>query len=249
MILTLWYTHVPIHAIDINKATCCRVALNLVELEIISVAEVTVSALFLAVHTLARFATIQFNFGVVFAHHGFSESQTSPERIVRGVVDGLYPRAGFARHSQGRYPGVSQPVVIRAPLIPPHFFDRGILAVVSLAWKRKILHTSATNRDTAGPTSEVVTAIPDSVGQRKMSAFSTCGRGVSRQDGFYNDGAFGTNPHKIIYIPSIRIHYYMYDTSIYIIRSIPYVCIKDRHSYLDSCSKGSTVITHRQFDQ
>ena len=94
-----------------------------------SVAEVRVPALFLAVHTPARFATIQFNFGVVLARHGFSERRTSPEMMVRCVFGGLYPRSRLARDSQGRYPGVSQPEVIRAPLIPTHFSDRRILAV------------------------------------------------------------------------------------------------------------------------
>ena len=77
--------------------------------------------MFLAERTLARFATMQFNFGVVLARHEFSESQTSPEMMVRGVFGSLYPRSGFARRSQGRCPGVFQPVVIRAPLIPPNF--------------------------------------------------------------------------------------------------------------------------------
>ena len=47
------------------------------------------------------------------------------------VFGGLYPRSGLARHSQGRSPGMSQPVVIRTPLTPPHFFDRRTLAVES----------------------------------------------------------------------------------------------------------------------
>ena len=84
---------------------------------------------FLAVHTPARFATLQLNFGVVLARHGFSERRTSPEIMVRCVFGGLYPRSRLARDSQSRYPGVSQPVVIRASLIPPHFSDRHILAV------------------------------------------------------------------------------------------------------------------------
>ena len=76
-----------------------------------SVAEVRVPALFLAVHTPVRFATIQLNFGVVLARHGFSERRTSPA-MVRCVFGGLYPRSRPSRDSQGRYPGVSQPEVI-----------------------------------------------------------------------------------------------------------------------------------------
>ena len=99
--------------------------------------------------------------------------------MVRCVFGGLYPRSGLARPSQGRCPGVSQPVEIRAPLIPPRFSDRRTLAVASfiyhhrteLVWKRKTSHTSATNSDTAGPTSEVATAIPDSAGQQKPQRF------------------------------------------------------------------------------
>ena len=48
------------------------------------------------------------------------------------VFGDLYPRSRLARHAQGRYPGVSLPVVIRALLIPPHFFDRCTLAVDTL---------------------------------------------------------------------------------------------------------------------
>ena len=48
---------------------------------------------------------------------------------MRCVFGGLYPRSRLARNSQGRYPGVPQPVVIRAPLIPPHFSERRTLAV------------------------------------------------------------------------------------------------------------------------
>ena len=46
---------------------------------------VRVSALFLPVQTPARFATKYMNFGVVLAHHGFSERRTSPEMMVRCV--------------------------------------------------------------------------------------------------------------------------------------------------------------------
>ena len=73
------------------------------------------SALFLAVHIPSRFATKQMDFGVVLAHHGLSERRTSPEMMARCVFGGLYPRSGLARHSQGGYPGVSQPVVTRVP--------------------------------------------------------------------------------------------------------------------------------------
>ena len=48
---------------------------------------------------------------------------------MRCVFGGLYHRSRLARDSQGRYPGVPQPVVIRAPLIPPHFSERRTLAV------------------------------------------------------------------------------------------------------------------------
>ena len=65
----LWDTQAPIH----GKAVCCRIALSLSRAENDSVAEVRVPALFLAVHTPARFAMIQLNFGVVLARHGFSE--------------------------------------------------------------------------------------------------------------------------------------------------------------------------------
>ena len=68
---------------------------------------------------------------MMLAHHGFSERRTSQEIMVRCVSGELYPRSGLARYLQGRYAGVSQPVVIRAPLIPPHFFNRRTLAVVS----------------------------------------------------------------------------------------------------------------------
>ena len=88
----LWYTHAPIH----GKAICYRIVLNLFNFEKDSVAEVTVSALFLAVHTSARFATLQLNFGVVLARHGFSERRTSPEMMVTCVFGGLYSRSMLA---------------------------------------------------------------------------------------------------------------------------------------------------------
>ena len=78
----------------------------------------------------ARLATIQLNFGVVLAHHELFKRRTSPE-MMTCVFGGLYSRYGLARHSQGICPGVSQPVGIRALLIPPHFFDRPTLAVDS----------------------------------------------------------------------------------------------------------------------
>ena len=58
---TLWDTHAPIH----SKAICCIIASNLFKLEKDSVAEITVSALFLALHTPPGFATIQLNFGSI----------------------------------------------------------------------------------------------------------------------------------------------------------------------------------------
>ena len=67
-----WHTDAPIH----DKTTCCHVALNQLGQEMICVAYVGVSALFRAVHTPARFATIELNFGVVLAHHGFSAHWT-----------------------------------------------------------------------------------------------------------------------------------------------------------------------------
>ena len=122
----------------------------------------------------ARLATIQLNFGVVLAHHELFKRRTSPE-MMTCVFGGLYSRYGLARHSQGICPGVSQPVGIRALLIPPHFFDRPTLAVDSFIgivgqnWPRNAgLRTPLQkNSDAAGPTSEVVTAVPDSVVQRK----------------------------------------------------------------------------------
>ena len=51
--------HPPINA----NANCCQGALNEIGQEIVSVAEVRVSALFHAVHTPARFATTHANFG------------------------------------------------------------------------------------------------------------------------------------------------------------------------------------------
>ena len=48
---------------------------------------------------------------------------------MRCIFGGLCSRSRLVRDSQGRYPGVSQHVVIRVPLIPPHFFDRRTLTV------------------------------------------------------------------------------------------------------------------------
>ena len=137
--LTLWDTRAPIH----GKSICCRIALNLFRAEKDSVAEVRVPALVLAVHTPARFATIQLNFEVVLARHGFSEHRTSPEMLVRCAFGGLYPRSRLARDSQGRYPGVSQPEMIRAPLVPPHF-PIGVLwpwILLLISWYRFGLET------------------------------------------------------------------------------------------------------------
>ena len=70
---------------------------------------------------------------------------------------------------------------------PAALFRSRTLAEVScrrgteLFRKCKTTHTSAANSDTAGPTSEVATAIPDNGGQQKTSAFSISGRGLSRQ--------------------------------------------------------------------
>ena len=100
---TLWDTHAPIH----GKSICCRIALNLSRAEKISVAEVRAPALYLAVHTPARLATIQLNFGVVLARHRFFERRTSPEVMLRCVFGGLYPGSGLAQHSQGIYLGMS----------------------------------------------------------------------------------------------------------------------------------------------
>ena len=64
--------------------------------------------------------------------------------MVRCVFDGLYPKFRLARDSQGRNPGLSQPEVIRAPLIPPHFSDRRTLAAgtfidtVEQNWSRNL---------------------------------------------------------------------------------------------------------------
>ena len=74
--------HAPIHA----KATCCQGALNQTGQEIDSVAKVRVSALFHAVHTLARFVTKHMNFGVKLADHGISERRTSPEMVYTSLV-------------------------------------------------------------------------------------------------------------------------------------------------------------------
>ena len=78
---------------------CSRNDLNLFKAAKDSVAGVRVSALFLAVHIPARFATIQLNFGVVLPPHGFFERRTSPEMMVRCVFGGLYPRSRLARDS------------------------------------------------------------------------------------------------------------------------------------------------------
>ena len=64
-------------------------------------------------YTPARFATTQLNFGVVLAPHRFFKRRTSSEMIVRCAFGGLYPGSGLARHSQGIFLGVSQPVVTR----------------------------------------------------------------------------------------------------------------------------------------
>ena len=84
--------------------------------------------MFLAVHKPARFATVPSNLGVVLDYNGCSERRTLPEMMVGCVFGGLYPRSGHARHSRGRCPGVSQPVVIRA--LPSR--RRRTLAVASL---------------------------------------------------------------------------------------------------------------------
>ena len=68
---------------------------------------------------------------VVLARHGLSERQISSDMIVTCVFGGRDPKSGLARHSQGRFPGVSQPAEIRAPLITPHLFDRRTLAMGS----------------------------------------------------------------------------------------------------------------------
>ena len=90
-----------LHAHIYAKATCCQGALHQIRQEIVSVAEVKVSALFHAVHTLARFMTKQLNFRVELANHGFSAHRISREMVIN-VSGGLYLRSGLARHSQGR---------------------------------------------------------------------------------------------------------------------------------------------------
>ena len=128
------------------------------------------SALFLAVHTPDRFATVKLNFGVVLAYYGFSERRTLPEMMVRCVVDGL--TLDLNLRDTHRVDALVPTRGDMGHLIPPRFCDRRTLTADSfisycgteLPWKRKTSHTSATNSDITGPTSEVVTTIPDSVG-------------------------------------------------------------------------------------
>ena len=91
------------------------------------------STLFLSVHTPARFAIIQLNFGVVLAHHGLFERRTSPEMMMIHVFGGLYPGSGLARHSQGICPRVSQPVV----QLPYIFLYRQNLRTCLQSWNHK----------------------------------------------------------------------------------------------------------------
>ena len=90
----LWHTHAPTHA----ETFGCHVAFNLFKMEIVSVASVTVPAVFVAVHTPARFATVQINFEVVHARYGLSQRlnrQTLLEMLIRCVLGGMYPLLGL----------------------------------------------------------------------------------------------------------------------------------------------------------
>ena len=71
---------------------------------------------------------------MLLAHHGFSESWTSPEVLVVLVFGSRHTISRLARHSRGRCLGLSQPVGtpgIWALVIPPPFFNPGILTVDS----------------------------------------------------------------------------------------------------------------------
>ena len=82
-----------------------------------------------------------------------------------------------------------------------------------MAYKRKISHTSATNIDTAGPTSAVAKAVSDSVGKRKKSVFLRDKEAFSGNTDKYNtvsskiylylesaDGYFTVNGASSLYI-------------------------------------------------
>ena len=86
--------------------------------------------LFLAVHTPARFATIQLNFGVVLDYHEFFERRTSPEMMMRSSLVACTLDLGL-RDTHTVYALGVPARGYSCPLMPPHFSICPTLAVDS----------------------------------------------------------------------------------------------------------------------